>query len=53
MAEEEVAAWFESFVKALNQGAAAFFREIDQDVHAKNGVHAADVNGGGQIHLRV
>src|SRR5260370_1024806 len=50
--KEQVPARFQSVVEPLHQSAAAFFREIDQHVHAKNHVHAADVHRRGKVHLR-
>ena len=52
MSEEQVAAGFEAVVETLDQGAAALFGEIDQHIHAENQVHAADIDGRGEIHLR-
>src|SRR2546426_8513766 len=35
----------------LNEFLATLFREVDQDVHAKDDVHFSDVNAVAQIHL--
>src|SRR5256712_7497600 len=35
----------------LNELLATLFREVDQDVHAKDDVHFSDVNAVAQIHL--
>ena len=52
MAEEEIAARFQGVVETLDQGTAALFGKIDEDVHAENQIHTADVDGRSEIHLR-
>ena len=51
MSEEKVATRLQHGVKMLHQFAAAFFGEVNKDVHAENDVHFPDVNTIGQVHL--
>src|SRR5258708_7790523 len=52
VSKKQVAARFQSVVEPLYQGAPPLFREIDENVHAKNHVHAADVDRRSKVHLR-
>src|SRR6202022_4882738 len=52
MAQKEIAARLEGVVKMLHQRATTLFRKINQNVHAKNYIHASDVNSRSQIHWR-
>src|SRR5260370_1093807 len=50
MAQEQIPSRFQVFVKALHQLVLAFFREINQNIHAKNAIELAHVHNLGQVH---
>ena len=51
MAKEQVAARLQRVKEALHEFAFTLFRKIDENIHAENQVHLADVDGIGKIHL--